>query len=301
MTRIIEKVRSALDKHSSCFSFEYYPPKDRGNWPVFFQKVERMSLLLPQFIDVTWGTGSPTSLASLEVARDIQAHTGIDTMMHLTCTHRSKAQLMDILREVHDRTGLRNLMALRGNRPKEGVWQPHPEGFVCAAELVRAIRDAYGDAFCISVAGYPEGHHEFGAPSPDFAGSPEYFRQIGHLREKVEAGADFIVTQLCYDLDQICRFRDDCEANGIHCPIVPGILPVHSAQTWEKIAAFSATIPKPLAEDYARVAPQDEVAFDAFAVRLLSGQIEFVHAHGFWAVHLYTLNHEKLISRVLKG
>ena len=301
MKKIIQMVREALDQHAPCFSFEYYPPKNRGNWPGFFQKIERMSLLAPRFIDVTWGTGSPTSTDTLEIAKDIQAQTHIATMMHLTCTHRSKAQLGEILREVYECTELRNIMALRGNRPKDGEWQPHPEGYACAAELVRAIRDAYGDAFCISVAGYPEGHHEFGAPEPDFVGSDAYFRQIRHLREKVDSGADLIVTQLCYDLDQLCRFRDDCEAYGIHCPIVPGILPVHSAQTWEKIAAFSATIPQKLAEDYARVSREADPAFDDFAVRLLSEQIDFLHAHGFWAVHLYTLNHEKLISRVLKG
>lgn len=298
--KIINTVQRALDMHRPCFSFEYYPPRDRANWPAFFQKIERMSLLAPRFIDVTWGTGSPTSMDTLEIAKDIQAQTHIDTMMHLTCTHRSKAQLMDILRDVYEGSELRNIMALRGNRPKDGIWQPHPEGFRCAAELVRAIRDAYGDAFCIAVAGYPEGHHEFGAPAPEFADSDEYYRQIEHLREKVDAGADLIVTQLCFDLEQLCRFRDDCVARHIQCPIVPGILPIHSAQTWEKIAAFSAAIPAKLAEDYARIG-NDAAAFDHFAVELLSRQISFLHAHGFWAVHLYTLNHEKLISRVLQA
>lgn len=297
---IIDTIQNALTTRTPCLSFEYYPPKNRDKWPEFYEKIGRMSRLNPNFIDVTWGTGDPTSLATLEISRNIQARTHIDTMMHLTCTHRSKSELMAILRQVQEDTGIRNIMALRGNRTPDAPWTPHVAGFKNAAELIAGIRAHFGDTFCISAAAYPEGHREDGLPpSPDFTGTAEYFAQIDHLRIKVDAGADFLVTQLCYDLEQLCRFRDDCAKAGIFCPIVPGILPIHSQQTWDKIAHFSASIPASLAARYDAINKSDVAAFETFAANLLHEQISFLHAEGFWAVHLYTLNYERLISKAL--
>lgn len=298
--KIIDTLQNALATQTPCLSFEYYPPRDRDKWPNFYEKIGRMSRLHPNFIDVTWGTGDPTSLATLEISRNIQAQTGIDTMMHFTCTHRSKSELMEILEQVRTETGIRNIMALRGNRTPDAAWEPHPYGFKNAAELIASIRAHFGYVFCISAAAYPEGHREDGLPpSPDFVGTPEYYAQIAYLRAKVDAGADFLVTQLCFDLEQLCRFRDDCVKAGITCPIVPGILPIHSQQTWEKIAHFSASIPQKLAKRYEAVDKSDASQFEAFAANLLHEQMSFLHAEGFWAIHLYTLNYEKLISRAL--
>lgn len=298
--KIIDTLQKAFATHTPCLSFEYYPPKNRDKWPDFYEKICRMSRLNPNFIDVTWGTGDPTSLATLEISKNIHAQTGIDTMMHFTCTHRSKSELMNILRQVRDETGIRNIMALRGNRTPDAPWTPHPDGFQNASELIAGIREHFGDTFCISAAAYPEGHREDGLPpSPDFIGTPAYETQIEYLRAKVDAGAEFLVTQLCYNLEQLCRFRDDCAKKGIFCPIVPGILPIHSPQTWDKIAHFSASIPASLAAKYDAIDKSDLAAFEAFAANLLHEQILFLHAEGFWAVHLYTLNYEKLISRAL--
>lgn len=298
--KIIDLIEHALQTRTPCFSFEYYPPKNRDRWFDFYEKIGRMSRLYPKFIDVTWGTGDPTSLATLEISRNIQEKTGIDTMMHFTCTHRSKAELMAILGQLKAETSIRNIMALRGNRMPDAAWAPHPEGFASALDLIAGIREHFGDVFCISAAAYPEGHREDGLPpSPDFVGTSEYYAQIDYLRAKVDAGAEFLVTQLCYDLEQLCRFRDDCAKAGIFCPIVPGILPIHSQQTWERIAHFSASIPQALAERYAAVDKQDLSAFESFAAELLHEQMAFLQSHGFWAIHLYTLNFEKLISRAL--
>ncbi len=295
--KIIDIIHQCYEHREACFSFEYYPPKMRERWDEFYEKIRLMSRLGPKFIDVTWGTGDPTSLATLEISRNIQAQTNIDTMMHLTCTHRSRQELMDILSEVRRDTQIRNIMALRGNRPLMGNWAAHPEGFQCASELVDGIRKAFGDEFCISVAGYPEGHREDGkAPSPEFRHTQEYRKQIDYLREKVGMGADFIVTQLCFDMEQLCRYRDDCASAGISCPIVPGILPIHSRMTWQKIATFSASIPNELLSRYETASVTDE-SLEEFAVELLHEQIDYLHAHGFMAIHLYTLNHARLISR----
>lgn len=298
--KIIDILEQCRQSHTHCLSFEYYPPKDRSKWPEFYEKIGRMSRFCPNFIDVTWGTGDPTSMATLEIAQNIQEHTHIETMMHLTCTHRSRKALMEIVDYVYSQTSIRNIMALRGNRLPNAPWSPHPEGFACAAELIQAIRDKYGDVFSISAAGYPEGHREDGfPPEPSFVGSEGYEQQLDHLRLKVDAGADFIITQLCFDLDRLCYYRDACAKHGINCPIIPGILPIHNTCTWNKIATFSASIPAKLRERYEEAQQNSPESLESFAADLLREQLEFLHAHGFYAVHLYTLNHEKLISRAL--
>jgi len=298
--KIIQKLLKCCQQATPCLSFEYYPPKDRANWPAFYDKVQRMSALAPDFIDVTWGTGNPTSLDSLEISQAIQAVTGIDTMMHLTCTHRSQSELMEILSHVKEQAGIQNIMALRGNRPQEGDWQPTPNGFDSAAALVAGIRSHFGDYFSIAVAGYPEGHREDGRVcDPGYIRTQGYYAELDYLKRKIDAGADFVITQLCFDLDQLSRYRDDCHQHGITCPIIPGILPLHSRQVWDRIATFSASIPEALAHEYSRVANADSDSFERFAVDLLSSQLSRLHKEGFWAVHLYTLNHEKIISQYL--
>ena len=298
--KIIDILNQCYESGKHCLSFEYYPPRDRSKWQQFYEKIDRMGKLHPNFIDVTWGTGDPTSMATLEISRTIQERTHIDTMMHLTCTNRSRQELIDILNHVRQETSIRNVMALRGNRSVDTPWAPHPEGFRHASELIAAIREHFGAAFSISAAGYPEGHREDGiAPDPAFVRTAHYETQLDHLKEKIDAGADFIVTQLCFDLDRLCQYRDDCARHGIFCPIIPGILPIHSQQTWEKIAAFSASIPENIKRRYAEVPANDSEALASFAIALLHEQIDFLHAHGFFAVHLYTLNHEKLISKAL--
>lgn len=296
--RIIQKIERCIQTHAHAFSFEYYPPKDRDNWPAFYEKIGRMSRLNPAFIDVTWGTGDPTSFASIEIANTIERITGIETMMHLTCTHRSREELLDIVEDLLKNSPIRNIMALRGNRPPHAAWQKHPDGFSCAAELVGALRLRFGDALGIAVAGYPEGHREDGLPpSPEFVHTKPYFQQIDYTRKKIDAGADFIVTQLCFDMDQLCRYRDDCRKCGIQVPIVPGLLPIHSHKAWQKIAAFSASIPQELFVRYQAHQNDDEDQLSQFAIELLDEQIDRLHAEGFYAIHLYTLNHERLISR----
>ncbi len=296
--KIIDKLNQLQLEHNPCLSFEYYPPKSRELWTAFYEKIDRMSKLNPDFIDVTWGTGDPTSFASIEISNEVQRRTHIDTMMHITCTHRSKSELLQIVDDLLHHTSINNIMALRGNRPLSGSWQKHPEGFANACELVQALRSKFSDKLGIAVAGYPEGHREDGfPPDPSYVRTQPYYKELEYLKQKIDAGADFIVTQLCFDLDQLCRYRDDCCQAGINVPIVPGLLPIHSHKTWQRIAAFSASIPKDLSNNYEAHAHDDADHLEAFAVDLLNKQINRLHSEGFYAVHLYTLNHERLISK----
>lgn len=295
------KIIDILKQDDQSVSFEYYPPKSRDRWMEFYEKIQRMKALRPKFVDITWGTGDPTSRATLEIASRIQGYNdGIETMMHVTCTHRERGALLDLLAQVRDETSIRNIMALRGNRLPEGPWRPCAGGFQSACELVRGIRDAFGDVFGISVAGYPEGHREDGLPpDPEFQKTRAFGQQILYLRKKVEAGADFIVTQLCFDFDKLSVFRERCERDGIHCPIVVGILPICNRHTWERIAAFSASIPEALRARFERAVSPDGEGVEAFGVALLCEQIVKLRALGFPYIHLYTLNHEKMIARAL--
>ncbi|MFA5624966.1 MAG: methylenetetrahydrofolate reductase [Bradymonadales bacterium] len=294
--KIIEKLWRVQDAAKQCLSFEYYPPKEKKRWPAFFEKVKRMSRLEPEFIDVTWGTGDPTSLDSLEVSQMIQRLTKIDTMMHLTCTHRSKDELYKILKVVRD-SEMDNIMALRGNRPDNRAWEAPANGFSSAAELVDFIRDAFKGHFCISVAAYPEGHRDCGtAADPNYYATDAYRRELEYLKQKVDAGADFVVTQLCFDMERLRQFGEDCRDVGINVPIVAGILPIHSLAVYRKIASFSASIPQQIQEEVAAL-KQDQI--EDYAVDLLLRQLEELRGYGFFAVHLYTLNFEKIIKRTV--
>lgn len=299
--KVIDKLNDCFKKRQKCFSFEYYPPKTEEGLEKFYPRIMRMSELRPCFIDVTWGTGDPTSLRSIDVSQRIQAETGIETMMHLTCTDRSKAEIHDILK-VLESSEIQNIMALRGNAPNGSPWQPHPQGFEHASELVSFIREKFGDHFCISVAAYPEGHRDGGGIQPaGYFQTEAYEKELLHLRAKVDAGADFIVTQLCFQFERLAQFVKDCRQVGIRCPIIPGILPIHNMRVFNKIATFSATIPENIAENIMKLENTSQDVFEDYACGLLAGQIGELQKLGFSAIHLYTLNYERVISRVLNG
>lgn len=294
--KIIEKLWRARDARKQCISFEYYPPKSKDRWPGFYEKVKRMSRLQPDFIDVTWGTGQSSSLDSLEISQKIQHFTQIDTMMHLTCTHRTKDELYSILKAVRQ-SGMNNIMALRGNRSLDKPWEPVTGGLDSAAQLVDFMREAFRDYFCIAVAAYPEGHREQGQPpDPHYYTTNAYYAEIDYLKQKVDAGADFIVTQLCYDMDRLKQFASDCRDRGIKVPVIPGILPIHSFNVFNKIASFSASIPQEIHDRVRELTPE---TLGNYAIDLLSQQLDRLEGDDFCAVHLYTLNYEDIIARTL--
>ena len=183
----------------------------------------------PAFIDITWGAGGRLSHLTCEMVNVAQSVYGLETCMHLTCTDMERSKVDAALKEAYN-AGCTNILALRGDPPREKEkWVATQGGFLYAKDLVRYIRDKYGDHFDIGVAGYPEGCDD----------NDDQELLLEHLKEKVDAGGTFIVTQMFYDVDIFLLWVDRCRARGINVPIVPGIMPIHTHAAFLRRANWS--------------------------------------------------------------
>jgi len=246
--RIIDIVHGLQEDNKLFYSFEYFPPKTDAGVSKLQGKLERMSSFefkssnlhpKPLFMDVTWGAGGSTSDLTLKISSDIQAKWAT-AQMHLTCTNMPIEKVQVALEEAK-KAGIRNIVALRGDPPKGAEkWEAIEGGFSYAVDLVRYIRKNYGDYFGISVAGYPEGH-------PESDGGVD--ADVKHLKDKLEAGADFAITQLFYDTDAYVAWVKKCREAGITCPLVPGIMPILTYGGFKRMTTFCKThVPKDIAD-----------------------------------------------------
>lgn len=191
--------------------------------------MDRMHDLGPAFIDVTWGAGGSLSNLTCEMVKVAQTVYGLETCMHLTCTDMEKKKVDEALKEAY-KAGCTNILALRGDPPRETEkWQAIDGGFHYAKDLVKYIKEQYGDHFDVGVAGYPEGLDD----------QQDSELLMAHLKEKVEAGGTFIVTQMFYDVDIFLSWVDSCRAHGIDVPIVPGIMPIQTHAAFLRRAKWS--------------------------------------------------------------
>ena len=207
------KIKELFDRGNPVFSFEFFPPKDDAGITSLMETVKNLQDLHPSFVSVTYGAGGSTRRKTIEITKRIKQELGIEAMSHLTCVGHSRDEISAILDEI-ETAGIENIMTLRGDPPKgETHFAPHPDGFRYASELVTFIRSRK-PAFCLGVAGYPEGHPE--APSKE--------ADLTNLKRKVDAGANFVVTQLFFDPRDYFDLIERAQALGIGLPIVPGIM-----------------------------------------------------------------------------
>ncbi len=273
------------------FSFEFFPPKTDAGVENLYQRMERMSALEPTFVDVTWGASGTTSETTLEICRNAQKFCGVEVMMHLTCTNMPVGDIRAALQAAKD-AGIQNILALRGD-PARGAdtWQPCEGGFSHAVDLVRFIRAEFGDYFGIGVAGYPEGHLQAASREADLA----------FLKEKVDAGADLVVTQLFYDADVFLQFVRDARAIGIACPIIPGIMPVQNFSAFKRMTAYSRTrVPEAALARLEAVSADDE-AVRAAGAEIVVDMCRTLLDAGVPGLHFYTLNLERSVRAVMAG
>eukprot|EP00557_Chaetoceros_sp_GSL56_P002762 CAMPEP_0176500762 /NCGR_PEP_ID=MMETSP0200_2-20121128/13768_1 /TAXON_ID=947934 /ORGANISM="Chaetoceros sp., Strain GSL56" /LENGTH=594 /DNA_ID=CAMNT_0017899539 /DNA_START=466 /DNA_END=2250 /DNA_ORIENTATION=+ len=251
----------------------------------------------PLFIDVTWGESGSTSVRSIAIASHSQRYCGVDALLHLTCTGMTKDQIASVLRQVKSH-GVQNILALRGDPPRgKPSWQRDDvSGGECdrAIDLIQLIRELHGDYFCIACAGHPEGH-----PS-----SHSEELELMHLKEKIEAGADFIITQFFYDADIFLEYVQKCRAFGIQCPILPGILPIQSYSSFTRMTSFfNISVPEYIMKRLDPVKEDDEAVKDIgceiaidIANKILTTPMD---QGGMDGVHFYTLNLERSVNRIL--
>jgi methylenetetrahydrofolate reductase (NADPH) len=300
---------SSIPADKTYFSLEFFPPKTQPGFTNLQARLNRMTAgLRPLFVTVTWGAGGSTASKSLELAEVCQRQLGIPTVLHLTCTNMRK-QTVDEALQVCKELGVRNILALRGDPPREEYRDESSEedtstDFVWAIDLVRYIRKTHGDYFCIGVAGYPEGHADESHPEP---GKQSVERDLPYLVKKVKAGANFIMTQLTYDIDAYGKYEERVRAEeGLQqIPIIPGLMPMQSYSIVTRITKLShAKLPPAIAMRIEQVKGDDEKV-KIIGVDVLTELVEAIQklpqpkglARG---IHFYTLNLERSVAMILR-
>jgi methylenetetrahydrofolate reductase (NADPH) len=280
------KIRDKFAAQPRTFSFEFFPPRTPDAIERLVATADRLRALEPSFVSVTYGAGGSTRRNTIDLTGRLQDELGLTAMAHLTCVGHSRAELSAILEEI-ERRGVENLMLLRGDPPQgETRFVAHPEGFANAVDLVRLAR-ARGDA-SIGVAGYPEGHQE----------CPDKERDLRFLKAKVDAGADFVVTQLFFDNRDYFAFLERARRIGIATRIIPGIMPALSwAQIQRMAVRCGASIPEGLANEL-RAAGDDPERSAAAGTRWAMRQCEELLRAGAPGIHFYTLNQSRATEEI---
>ncbi|CAM6087661.1 unnamed protein product [Calypogeia fissa] len=300
MVKVIDKIRAADAEGRILFSFEYFPPKTEDGVENLFERMDRMAAHQPSFCDITWGAGGSTADLTLDIANKMQNMICVETMMHLTCTNMPVEKLDHALDTVKG-NGIQNILALRGDPPHgQDKFVTVTGGFSCALDLVRHIRKKYGDYFGITVAGYPEAHPEV-ILQESGATEEAYKKDLAYLKEKCDAGAEVIVTQLFYDTDIYLKFVNDCRQIGITVPIVPGIMPIGNYGGFKRMTGFCKTkVPQEILDALEPIKDNDE-AVRAYGIHLGTEMCKKILANGGKAVHIYTLNVEKSSLGILQN
>ncbi|KAI8825041.1 methylenetetrahydrofolate reductase-domain-containing protein [Fimicolochytrium jonesii] len=275
-----------------CFwSFEYFPPKTEAGVINLYDRMERMYQLGPEFIDVTWNAGGSSSDVTMQICTTAQAVYGLETCMHLTCTNMPREKIDIALRDAKA-AGIQNILALRGDPPRgQENWTKCETGFSYAEDLVKYIRQEYGDYFCIGVAAYPEGHTEQNDPEAD----------MRHLKAKIDAGADYIVTQLFYDVDIFINWYKKCRGLGITTPILPGLMPIQNYGGFHRMTSMCKTfVPQFILDDLEPIKEDDKAVKD-YGVKLAVDMCNKMKEEGIRGFHFYTLNLERSTRLILEG
>lgn len=287
---IREMMADAEKTGNPSFSFEYFPPKTAQGVQNLYDRMERMHHFGPKFIDITWGAGGRIAELTCEMVVQAQTYLGLETCMHLTCTDMGEEKVNDALRKAY-KAGCTNILALRGDPPREHEkWEATEGGFRYARDLVSHIRNKYHDHFDIGVAGYPEGCDD----------NKDEDLLLEHLKEKVDMGATFVVTQMFYDVDNFLRWVDKVRAKGIHIPILPGIMPIATYASFIRRANhMNCKIP----DDWmAALEPvkNDDVAVREIGKTLVADMCRKILAHGIPHLHFYTMNLAQATRMVLE-
>ena len=282
------KIKAILEKVHPSFSFEFFPPKDREGFDTLFTTIEQLEPCKPSYVSVTYGAGGSTRTKTIDLVGKIKNEIGLESMAHLTCVGSDKEELRSVLDILQDR-GIQNVLALRGDPPQGQDKFVKPEnGFAYANELVEFIRKNYD--FCIGVAGYPEGHIE----------CPDRNTDLENLKRKVDAGADFIVTQLFFDNYFYFNFVDRVRNLGIQVPIIPGIMPIlNFKQTQRFTKMCGATIPS-LLLGRLEAAQDDPETVRKIGIDHATIQCELLLLEGAPGIHFYTLNRSNATLKILE-
>ena len=278
------KVSEILKKNEVTISCEIFPPKQGAQLQNYKAIAAEIAKLKPAYISCTYGATGGTSDYTVEIADAINSY-GVPAIAHLTCVSSTREKVHTVIHELKER-GIENILALRGDIPTNTDF-PLPDQYHHAIELIREIREA-GD-FCIGGACYPEGHPEAANMNED----------LDHLKEKVDAGCEYLTTQMFFDNEKYYAFVDRCRAEGITVPIIPGIKPiVFKNQLTVLPKIFRSDIPEPFATELRKCKTDDEAK--AVGVEWCIQQCKDLIAHGVPSLHFYTMMATDSVYKVAK-
>lgn len=282
-----QHIANILESNQPSFSFEFFPPKTEKGFDSLFNEIETLKHLKPAYVSVTYGAGGSTRELTHELITKIQKETDLTVVSHLTTVGHTQDEVKDIL-NLYAESGISNILALRGDPPKGETELPViKNGFKHAEDLVAFIKKHFPH-FGVGVAGFPEGH----------PGCPNRLKEIEYLKRKVDAGADYICSQLFFDNRDFYDFCERCELAGINIPIIAGIMPVSSLKNMQRMAelALGARFPARLLKALNR-AKDDEHA-KKVGIHWATEQVRDLLDNNVRGVHFYTLNKSKSTQEI---
>lgn len=278
------KLTELFKQDRPMLSFEVFPPKTDSSWESVSQAVQEIAGLKPSYMSVTYGAGGGTSRYTVDIAKKIKREYGVNALAHLTCVSSDRQTVQDRLEDLRT-AGIENILALRGDRPQDYV----PGEYRYAGELIEDIKKA-GD-FCIGGACYPECHPESACQKED----------IVHLKQKVDAGCEFLTTQMFFDNALFYNFMYKIREAGITVPIVAGIMPVTNASQVKRICELSGSfLPRSFTEMVDHFGP-DPKAMYAAGIAYATNQIVNLFANGINHVHVYSMNKPEVARDIQKN
>ena len=283
------KIIDILNQDTPTFSLEFFPPKTEQGLKNLYQTLNDICTLNPGFVSVTYGAGGSTRKKTLEIVKRIKEDFQIETMAHLTCVGHSQSELQDLLNQLQS-SGIENVIALRGDPPQEIERSVSSENsWAHAIQLTEFIHQNY--SFCIAVAGYPEGHPE----------TPDKKTDWGYLVEKIQAGADFVITQLFFNNEDFFQFRDQLRKDGITVPIIPGVMPITNISQIERFTKMcGAGLPETLKQSLYAIQEDSEAVIEK-GIEQATLQCQQLLKEGVEGIHFYTLNQSKSTKKIIQN
>jgi len=278
-----------LLKQKQTLSFEVFPPKKDGEFEAAYETLDQLALLRPDFISVTYGAGGSRSKKTVDIASYIQNTLHIDALAHMTCVGCKETDLMRVCEEFKN-ANVKHCLALRGDRPKDMTdEQFYNRDFAYASDMITYLRENTD----LSIAGacYPEKHYEAATRESD----------LDALKQKQDAGAEFLITQLFFDNDYFYRFRERCAQKGISVPICAGIMPITTAkQLGTTVSLSGSSVPKALADIIATYGENPEDMRKA-GIEYAINQIKDLQKNGADGIHIYTMNKPVMAKEIVSA
>ena len=281
------KIIDLIRNDSPSLSFEVFPPKTEMSFEKVKPAIEEIARLRPAFMSVTYGAGGGESQYTLDIAKGIRERYGVSSLAHLTCVSSDRETVRERIRELQE-AGIRNVMALRGDIPLKmqnedrSLWD-----YRYAIDLIRELKESGGD-FCIGAACYPEIHPESSCQKED----------IRHLKEKVDAGCDFLTTQMFFDNNLLYNFLYKIREAGITVPVIPGIMPITNANQIARALKLSGSFVPQRFKSLVDKFGSDPAAMKQAGIAYATDQIIDLYANGIGNVHVYSMNKPDIAAKI---